>query len=56
VVQTAAGSSIGKVVGAAALKHGFPLVNLVRSATGAEALRQRFPRTADDLDGRRGLA
>ncbi len=43
VVQTAAGSSIGKVVGAAALKHGFPLVNLVRSATGAEALRQRFP-------------
>jgi NADPH:quinone reductase-like Zn-dependent oxidoreductase len=43
VVQTAAGSSIGKLVGAAALKHGFPLVNLVRSATGAEALRQRFP-------------
>jgi NADPH:quinone reductase-like Zn-dependent oxidoreductase len=43
VVQTAAGSSIGKLVSAAALKHGFPLVNLVRSATGAQALRQRFP-------------
>jgi NADPH:quinone reductase-like Zn-dependent oxidoreductase len=43
VVQTAAGSSIGKLVSAAALRHGFPLVNLVRSATGAQALRQRFP-------------
>ncbi|MFF4977360.1 alcohol dehydrogenase catalytic domain-containing protein [Streptomyces sp. NPDC001083] len=43
VVQTAAGSSVGKLVGAAALRHGIPLVNLVRSATGAQALRQRFP-------------
>lgn len=43
VVQTAAGSSVGKLVSAAALKHGIPLVNLVRSATGAQALRQRFP-------------
>lgn len=43
VVQTAAGSSIGKLVSAAALRHGFPLVNLVRSAAGARTLRQRFP-------------
>ncbi|MCR3752068.1 alcohol dehydrogenase catalytic domain-containing protein [Lentzea californiensis] len=43
VLQTAAGSSIGKLVGAAALRHGFPLVNLVRSAAGARELRQRFP-------------
>jgi NADPH:quinone reductase-like Zn-dependent oxidoreductase len=43
VVQTAAGSSIGKLVSAAAVRHGFPLVNLVRSATGAQTLRQRFP-------------
>jgi NADPH:quinone reductase-like Zn-dependent oxidoreductase len=43
VVQTAAGSSVGKLVSAAALKHGIPLVNLVRSATGAQTLRQRFP-------------
>jgi NADPH:quinone reductase-like Zn-dependent oxidoreductase len=43
VVQTAAGSSIGKLVSAAALKHGLPLVNLVRSDTGARASRQRFP-------------
>ncbi|MFD4527017.1 alcohol dehydrogenase catalytic domain-containing protein [Streptomyces sp. NPDC058470] len=43
VVQTAAGSSMGRLVGAAALMHGFPLVNLVRSAAGAQALRERFP-------------
>ncbi|MFJ4830642.1 zinc-binding dehydrogenase [Streptomyces sp. NPDC088747] len=43
VVQTAAGSSVGKLVSAAALKHGIPLVNLVRSASGAQSLRQRFP-------------
>lgn len=43
VVQTAAGSSVGRLVSAAALKHGIELVNLVRSATGAQALRQRFP-------------
>ncbi|BBJ46973.1 hypothetical protein SSPO_096910 [Streptomyces antimycoticus] len=68
VVQTAAGSSVGKLVGAAALKHGIPLVNLVRSATGAQTLRQRFPglptiSTADadwraqvrDATGGRGL-
>ncbi|UPZ26616.1 zinc-binding dehydrogenase [Streptomyces sp. LRE541] len=43
VVQTAAGSSVGKLVSAAALKHDIPLVNLVRSAAGAETLRRRFP-------------
>ncbi|MDQ0408511.1 zinc-binding dehydrogenase [Streptomyces sp. NPDC000349] len=43
VIQTAAGSSVGKMVSAAALEHGIPLVNLVRDATGAQTLRQRFP-------------
>ncbi|WP_405953494.1 zinc-binding dehydrogenase [Streptomyces phaeochromogenes] len=43
VVQTAAGSSVGRLVCAAALEHGIPLVNLVRSTTGAQALRRRFP-------------
>ncbi|MFE7030034.1 alcohol dehydrogenase catalytic domain-containing protein [Streptomyces sp. NPDC057621] len=43
VAQTAAGSSVGRLVAAAALRHDIPLVNLVRSATGAETLRQRFP-------------
>jgi len=43
VVQTAAGSSVGKLVGVAAIEHGIPLVNLVRSTAGAQALRQRFP-------------
>ncbi|OON73874.1 alcohol dehydrogenase [Streptomyces tsukubensis] len=42
VVQTAAGSSVGRLVSAAALKHGIPLINLVRGATGAQTLRQRF--------------
>ncbi|WP_258566172.1 zinc-binding dehydrogenase [Streptomyces parvulus] len=43
VIQTAAGSSVGKLVSAAALRHDIPLVNLVRSDTGARTLRQRFP-------------
>jgi NADPH:quinone reductase-like Zn-dependent oxidoreductase len=43
LLQTAAGSSIGKLVSAAALRHGFPLINLVRSEAGATALRGRFP-------------
>ncbi|MFE6486847.1 alcohol dehydrogenase catalytic domain-containing protein [Streptomyces sp. NPDC057757] len=43
LLQTAAGSSVGKLVSAAALKHGIPLVNLVRSTSGAQTLRQRFP-------------
>ncbi|MFD9024269.1 alcohol dehydrogenase catalytic domain-containing protein [Streptomyces parvulus] len=43
VIQTAAGSSVGKLVSAAALRHDIPLVNLVRSDTGAQTLRRRFP-------------
>ncbi|MEV2245718.1 zinc-binding dehydrogenase [Streptomyces sp. NPDC049970] len=43
VVQTAAGSSVGRLASAAALEHGIPLVNLVRSGPGAQTLRQRFP-------------
>jgi NADPH:quinone reductase-like Zn-dependent oxidoreductase len=43
LLQTAAGSSIGKLVSAAALRHGFPLINLVRNEAGAAALRSRFP-------------
>jgi NADPH:quinone reductase-like Zn-dependent oxidoreductase len=56
VVQTAAGSSVGKLVSAAAREHGIPLVNLVRSATGAQTLRRRFPGipalSTDDADWR----
>lgn len=43
VVQTAAGSSIGALVNAAAARHGLRLVNLVRNAAGAQRLRDRFP-------------
>lgn len=43
LLQTAAGSSIGKLVSAAALRHGFALINLVRSDAGVTALRGRFP-------------
>ncbi|WP_114423745.1 alcohol dehydrogenase catalytic domain-containing protein [Nocardioides houyundeii] len=42
-VQTAAGSSVGRLVAAAAERHDFPLVNLVRSTAGAAALTERFP-------------
>jgi NADPH:quinone reductase-like Zn-dependent oxidoreductase len=45
VLQTAAGSSIGALVNAAADRHGLRLVNLVRSAAGADLLRARFPDT-----------
>ncbi|MFJ5590746.1 alcohol dehydrogenase catalytic domain-containing protein [Streptomyces noursei] len=43
VVQTAAGSTIGKLVSSAAKRHGFPLINLVRSDAGARALQDHFP-------------
>ncbi|WP_211241373.1 zinc-binding dehydrogenase [Pseudonocardia spinosispora] len=43
LLQTAAGSSIGALVSSAALRHGFPVINLVRSDAGAAALRDRFP-------------
>ncbi|WP_227024941.1 alcohol dehydrogenase catalytic domain-containing protein [Streptomyces tsukubensis] len=51
VVQTAAGSSVGRLVSAAALKHGIPLINLVRGATGAQSVAERFSTAADHLDG-----
>ncbi|GAB2735115.1 alcohol dehydrogenase catalytic domain-containing protein [Kitasatospora kifunensis] len=43
VLQSAAGSTIGKLVNAAAKRDGFPLINLVRSDSGARALQARFP-------------
>jgi len=45
VVQTAAGSSIGTLVNAAAHRHGLRLINLVRDPAGAQRLRTRFPET-----------
>jgi NADPH:quinone reductase-like Zn-dependent oxidoreductase len=45
VAQTAAGSSIGTLVNAAAHRHGLRLINLVRDPTGAQRLRDRFPET-----------
>ena len=43
VLQTAAGSSIGRLVGAAAVRHGLPLINLVRDAAGARRMRDLYP-------------
>ncbi|MDK1348717.1 alcohol dehydrogenase catalytic domain-containing protein [Streptomyces sp. 378] len=43
VVQTAAGSSVGRLVSAAAVRHDLPLINLVRSQTGAQRVRTRYP-------------
>ncbi|MEU6533521.1 zinc-binding dehydrogenase [Streptomyces sp. NPDC046928] len=43
VLQTAAGSSIGRLVSAAAVRHGLPLVNLVRNASGAQRMRESYP-------------
>ncbi|MFH9332886.1 zinc-binding dehydrogenase [Streptomyces althioticus] len=43
VVQTAAGSSVGRLVAAHAERQGLRLVNLVRSTAGARALRELFP-------------
>ncbi|MFS8200115.1 zinc-binding dehydrogenase [Streptomyces sp. CWNU-52B] len=43
VLQTAAGSSVGRLVGAAAVRHGLELINLVRSASGAERTRTLYP-------------
>jgi NADPH:quinone reductase-like Zn-dependent oxidoreductase len=45
VVQTAAGSSIGTLVNAAAHRHGLRLINLVRDPAGAQRLRARFSQT-----------
>ncbi|MEU8982762.1 zinc-binding dehydrogenase [Streptomyces sp. NPDC048309] len=43
LVQTAAGSSVGRLVTGASQIHNLPLVNVVRSARGADELRKRFP-------------
>ena len=43
VLQTAAGSSVARLITAAAVRGRYPLVNLVRSERGAAVLRARFP-------------
>jgi NADPH:quinone reductase-like Zn-dependent oxidoreductase len=43
LLQTAAGSSVGKLITAVAEARRYPLVNLVRSVEGADALARRFP-------------
>jgi len=43
VLQTAAGSSIGRLVSAAAVRHDLQLINLVRSTSGAEKVRTLYP-------------
>ncbi|MFF8670181.1 zinc-binding dehydrogenase [Streptomyces sp. NPDC015242] len=43
VLQTAAGSSVGRLVSAGAIRHGLPLINLVRSAAGAQRMRELHP-------------
>jgi NADPH:quinone reductase-like Zn-dependent oxidoreductase len=42
-LQTAAGSSVARLITAAAVRNDYPLVNLVRSVSGAAVLRARFP-------------
>ncbi|MFE3270896.1 zinc-binding dehydrogenase [Streptomyces sp. NPDC059215] len=42
MVQTAAGSSVGRILSGAATIHSLPLINVVRSERGAELLRDRF--------------
>jgi NADPH:quinone reductase-like Zn-dependent oxidoreductase len=43
LVQTAAGSSVGRLVTGVSRFHNFALVNVVRSDRGAAELRKRFP-------------
>ncbi|MGW0631213.1 zinc-binding dehydrogenase [Streptomyces sp. NPDC002758] len=43
LVQTAAGSSVGRLVTGVCQFHNLPLVNVVRSDSGAAELRKRFP-------------
>ncbi|GAA3113126.1 zinc-binding dehydrogenase [Streptomyces echinatus] len=43
LVQTAAGSSVGRLVTGMCDVHGLGLINVVRSDRGAAALRKRFP-------------
>jgi NADPH:quinone reductase-like Zn-dependent oxidoreductase len=42
VLQTAAGSSVARLFTAAAVRHRYPLVNVIRSERGAAELRERF--------------
>ncbi|MEU0968984.1 zinc-binding dehydrogenase [Streptomyces sp. NPDC005917] len=43
LVQTAAGSSVGRLVTGVCQFHNFALINVVRSERGAAELRKRFP-------------
>jgi NADPH:quinone reductase-like Zn-dependent oxidoreductase len=43
LVQTAAGSSVGRLLTGVSLVHNLALVNIVRSDRGAAELRKRFP-------------
>jgi NADPH:quinone reductase-like Zn-dependent oxidoreductase len=43
LVQTAAGSSVGRLLTGVSQFHNLPLVNIVRSDRGAAELRKRFP-------------
>ncbi|MET8331868.1 zinc-binding dehydrogenase [Streptomyces sp. NPDC005181] len=43
LVQTAAGSSVGRLVTGVSQFHNFELINVVRSERGAAELRKRFP-------------
>jgi NADPH:quinone reductase-like Zn-dependent oxidoreductase len=43
ILQTAAGSSVGRLITAVAVRRGYRLVNVVRSEHGAATLRDRFP-------------
>ena len=43
LVQTAAGSSVGRILSGAASFHNLPLLNIVRSERGADLLRSRIP-------------
>ncbi|MFJ3991271.1 zinc-binding dehydrogenase [Streptomyces sp. NPDC090032] len=43
LLQTAAGSSVGRLLTAVSLAHDISLVNVVRSERGAAELRDRFP-------------
>jgi NADPH:quinone reductase-like Zn-dependent oxidoreductase len=43
LVQTAAGSSVGRLLTGVSQFHNLPLVNVVRSDRGAAELRKRFP-------------
>ncbi|MFD8285672.1 hypothetical protein ACFV47_41840 [Streptomyces solisilvae] len=53
LVQTAAGSSVGRLVTGLAQFHNLPLVNVVRSERGAAELRKRFPDIPVVSDSRR---